>query len=155
MASKPNPNFSALLDALMSRDAEQSERVHAAAPSLRVDFLDQLERLQASSPGIFPGPNPADYPDLDQALDELEDVAARVGARKVPPTVDPRDIEAELGDLSALGEKELTRVRRDFALKNHPDRLPDDQRGLAELRMRAANVLIDEAKRKVGARRRG
>jgi hypothetical protein len=39
----------------------------------------------------------------------------------------------------------LNRIRREFALKNHPDRVPPRLRDLATQRMVAANALIDQA----------
>lgn len=152
MPSRPNPNFAALLDALMAEPVQ--ERVAASAPSLRVDFLDQLERLQADNPALSAKPLVDEYHAMAAALDELEGVADRIGARQQLPSVDPQAIAGELGDLAGLGDKELARLRREFAMKNHPDRLPDAQRERAELRMRVANMLIDEAKRKIGAKRR-
>ena len=152
MPSRPNPNFAALLDALMTEP--MPERVQAAAPSLRVDFLDQLERIQASNPALSGKQLVDEYHAMAAALEELEDVADRIGAREKPPSVDPLVIAEELGNLAGLGEKELAKRRRAFAMQNHPDRLPDTQRERAELRMRVANMLIDEAKRKIGSKRR-
>jgi hypothetical protein len=152
MPSRPNPNFAALLDALMAEPGQ--ERVQANAPSLRVDFLDQLERIQASNPALSGKQLVDEYHEMAAALEELEGVADRIGAREQPPSVDPVVIAKELGDLAGLGEKELARLRRGFAMQNHPDRLPDTQRDRAELRMRVANMLIDEAKRKIGTKRR-
>jgi len=159
MASRPNPHFSALLDALLAAEPETDaapERAQVAAPSLRIDLLDQLERLQASSPAFAGQPVIDEYHDVAAALDELDDVAGRVGVPEIPqPPVDPEAIARELGGLNGLSEKQLAHLRRDFAKNNHPDRQPDDQRDRAELRMRVANMLIDEARRKVakGARR--
>ena len=41
---------------------------------------------------------------------------------------------------------ELDRARRSFALRYHPDRMPEEMRERAALRMQIANMLIDEAK---------
>jgi hypothetical protein len=43
-------------------------------------------------------------------------------------------------------------LRRTFALKNHPDRMPPEQRERAMIRMQVANRLIDEAKRARGGK---
>jgi hypothetical protein len=53
----------------------------------------------------------------------------------------PRD----LGLSNAMTPEDLHRIRREFALKNHPDRVPPALRGLATMRMVAANTLIDQA----------
>lgn len=44
-----------------------------------------------------------------------------------------------------LTAKELHRIRREFALGNHPDRVPAPLRELATQRMVVANTLIDQA----------
>ncbi|MGY6709829.1 MAG: hypothetical protein ACXIVF_16045 [Rhizobiaceae bacterium] len=146
MASKPNSHFSALLDALIASEPE-AERVQVVAPSLRVDLLDQLERLQASSPAFVGQPAMEEYQDVAAALDELDGVAERVGVPEDLPAVDPETIARELGGLVGLSEKQLALLRRDFAKHNHPDAQPDDLRERAELRMRVANMLIDDARR--------
>lgn len=148
MASRPNSHFAALLDALIAAEPGQ-ERVQIAAPSLRVDLLDQLERLQASNPAFIGQPAMDEYQDVAAALDELDGVAGRVGVPENLPPVDPEAISRELGGLVGLSEKQLAHLRRDFAKHNHPDRQPDDQRDRAELRMRVANMLIDDARRKI------
>ncbi len=149
MASRPNSHFAALLDALIAAEPGQ-ERVQVTAPSLRVDLLDQLERLQTGSPAFVGQPAIDEYQDVAAALDELDGFAGRVGVREddMPP-VDPEAIAKELGGLVGLSEKQLAHLRRDFAKRNHPDRQPDDQRDRAGLRMRVANMLIDDARRKV------
>lgn len=53
----------------------------------------------------------------------------------------PRD----LGLSDGMTPDDLHRIRREFALKNHPDRVPPALRGLATMRMVAANTLIDQA----------
>ncbi|WP_027997298.1 hypothetical protein [Sinorhizobium arboris] len=56
---------------------------------------------------------------------------------------------AEVASELALGEAEtaltLAAKRRRFAAANHPDRLPAEARLNATLRMKLANMLIDEA----------
>lgn len=39
--------------------------------------------------------------------------------------------------------EELRRIRKRFAIANHPDRLPAQRRGAAEQRMKIANSIID------------
>ncbi|APG85370.1 hypothetical protein [Sinorhizobium americanum] len=60
------------------------------------------------------------------------------------------DVAAELD----LGEGEtgltLAAKRRRFAAANHPDRLPPEFRLNATIRMKLANMLIDEALRRLG-----
>ena len=78
-----------------------------------------------------------------------EDVLDAVAAIKpeVPLSVDPKVIAAELG-LASARLNELGRLRRSFAMKNHPDRVAPHLRSQALARMQVANGLIDEAKRR-------
>lgn len=61
----------------------------------------------------------------------------------------------EVAEELDLGEREtlvtLAAKRRSFAASNHPDRLPQDYRAIATVRMKLANMLIDEASRLVQA----
>lgn len=78
-----------------------------------------------------------------------------------PPPAEPmpeflnRISLAEVADELHLGEREtlatLAAKRRIFAAANHPDRLPLDFRANATVRMKLANMLIDEASRQVQA----
>jgi hypothetical protein len=54
-------------------------------------------------------------------------------------------VAAELGLTSDLTLADLNRIRRDFALANHPDRVPAALSEHANRRMTAANTLIDQA----------
>lgn len=64
---------------------------------------------------------------------------------------------AEVASELALGETEtaltLAAKRRRFAAANHPDRLPVEARLNATLRMKLANMLIDEALRRIEGRK--
>jgi hypothetical protein len=44
---------------------------------------------------------------------------------------------------------DLVALRRSFARENHPDRAPEDLRTNATLRMKIANMLIDETIRRL------
>lgn len=61
------------------------------------------------------------------------------------PSVEPAEIERELGLSRFASLRALQRLRRDFALKNHPDRVPSVLRLAATKRMMIANALIDSA----------
>jgi len=67
------------------------------------------------------------------------------------PSIEPDVIAAELG-LADAAPADFGRLRRVFALKNHPDRVAPDLRQRALQRMQVANGLIDEAKRRAVAR---
>ncbi len=61
-------------------------------------------------------------------------------------------IAEELGLEPRLTSLELTRMRRAFALANHPDRLAPEHRDQATRRMAIANILIDRALKAVRTR---
>lgn len=58
---------------------------------------------------------------------------------------DPTAIREELGLAVDLSAADLNRIRRAFALHNHPDLCAPAHRDLATQRMRTANMLIDAA----------
>jgi hypothetical protein len=62
---------------------------------------------------------------------------------------DPAAIGEELGLTRDLSVADINRIRRAFALRNHPDLCAPAQRELATQRMRIANMLIDAALRQV------
>jgi hypothetical protein len=49
--------------------------------------------------------------------------------------------------------KSLDRLRREFAFRNHPDRVRTEWRERSMARMQVANRLIDEAKQRLAARK--
>lgn len=59
-----------------------------------------------------------------------------------------------LRGLRAHLPKNYDRLRRDFAFRNHPDRVAEHLRAYAIVRMQIANTLIDEAKRGRARRKR-
>lgn len=58
-------------------------------------------------------------------------------------SLDPHRILSELGLHSQATEAEIAVLRREFALRNHPDRVPADLREIATQRMMIANDLMD------------
>lgn len=63
-------------------------------------------------------------------------------------------IREELGLTENLTDEELTRLRRLYMWRNHPDRHRESQRASATRRVAIANMLVDRARsRLVGARR--
>ena len=57
--------------------------------------------------------------------------------------LDPHRVMSELGLHSGATEAEVAGLRREFALRNHPDRVPAELRDVATQRMMIANDLID------------
>ena len=152
MGADSRLDFTSLLDELIAASdaAEVAEADSGASPSLHVDLLAQIERLQSENVSLFAdramreyGENNADSasqpaaepaPHLQPALDDLF-------------FLDPHTISRELGIKPKSRPEELDRARRSFAMRYHPDRVPEEFRERAALRMQIANMLIDEAKR--------
>ncbi len=57
--------------------------------------------------------------------------------------LDPNKILLELGLNANFSEVDIATLRREFALRNHPDRVQPDLRALATERMMIANDLMD------------
>ena len=63
-------------------------------------------------------------------------------------------ITQELNLASARSIADIKRIRRNFALRNHPDRVPPSKREEATRRMIIANTLIDRALKELAFARR-
>lgn len=61
----------------------------------------------------------------------------------------PEEIAEDLALTGKEGVDDLLSRRRSFARENHPDRAPEDLRANATLRMKIANMLIDETIRRL------
>jgi hypothetical protein len=88
-------------------------------------------------------------------LDRLARLYGEQRPEGTQPAVWPADdaaIAAELRLGSARNGDDLRRIRRSFAMRNHPDRVPAWLRDEATRRMTIANAMIDSAMRE---RRRG
>lgn len=155
MGAKAELDFATLLDELLAASDETADSVQdtASSPSLQVDLLEQIERLQAGNGAVFREGAMRAYGEAAAAAPEPEP------ARTDPPVhlqptlddlffLDPETISKELGIRPKSSHEELDRARRAFAKRYHPDRVPENLRERAALRMQIANVLIDEAKRK-------
>lgn len=152
-------DFGALLDQLLAAtaDAEFDEPEGGVAPSLRVDMLAQIERLQAENVALFPDRAMREYGDNAEQFQTKTETKTEKQAPQSPANLqpaledlfflDPDSISRELGIGPKSKPDELDRARRSFALRYHPDRMPEELRERAALRMQIANMLIDEAKR--------
>jgi hypothetical protein len=88
--------------------------------------LGDLAPLAAGAPAsLYEAPLPRE--EIEPALAGAETVAADLALHR------------------ALTPEEIHRIRRQFALKNHPDRVPPRLRALATQRMTEANRLVAEA----------
>jgi hypothetical protein len=73
-------------------------------------------------------------------------------ARESAPRTAPETIARELAIDPRADLKSLDRLRREFAFRNHPDRVRPEWRESAMIRMQIANRLIDEAKARLARR---
>jgi hypothetical protein len=150
VSSSGKGDFAAMLDELIRSAHERDAEEPAVAPSLHLDMMAQIDRLQGEA-GIG---------DVFEAYGEQREIEA-----EVPPPVrddahpslepaledlfylDPASIARELGIARGNSPAELDRARRNFAMRYHPDRVPEPMRERAKMRMQIANMLIDQAKK--------
>ena len=119
-------------------------------------YEKELERLQAENGAVFREGAMRAYGEAASG----EPARSGEGAARTKPAVhlepaledlfflDPETISKELGIRPKSSQEELDKARRTFAMRYHPDRVPEELRERAALRMQIANMLIDEAKRK-------
>ncbi|KAB2873820.1 MAG: hypothetical protein F9K43_05375 [Bauldia sp.] len=166
MGAKAELDFTELLDDLLaaSAEAEEGDDDDLAAPSLRVDMLAQIERLRAQNAPCSAdrvmreyrenAAGPATNGPTANGQVAKEKPAAQATAPDLQPALedlfflDPQSISRELGIDAKSKPEDLDRARRAFAMRYHPDRMPEEMRERAALRMQIANMLIDEAKRR-------
>jgi hypothetical protein len=130
-------------------------------PTIPFDYLAVAEELHSGRIKVSGEAAAAEYreagEEVETELSALLDEVALADTPKVPPetielpSIEPDEIAAELG-LAGATPADLGRLRRVFALTNHPDRVAPHLRQLALQRMQVANGLIDEAKRRALAR---
>jgi hypothetical protein len=109
--------------------------------------------LQAENLALFPDRAIREYGDNAEQAEPKKAKQAPQNPANLQPALedlfflDPDSISRELGIGPKSKPDELDRARRSFALRYHPDRMPEELRERAALRMQIANMLIDEAKR--------
>ncbi|MEJ2118129.1 MAG: hypothetical protein P8Y36_09615 [Alphaproteobacteria bacterium] len=91
---------------------------------------------------------------VTRVYDESPPAAQDTATGPAPAKMGGKPVHEELGLRDDLSDAELRRLRRDFATRNHPDRVPLWQRDEATERMTLANVLIDRALKRKAAQRR-
>lgn len=132
----------------------------APRPTIPFDYLAVAEELHSGRIKVSDEVAAAEYreagKDVEAELSALLDEVEVAETPSVPeaielPSIEPDAIAAELG-LTDAAPADLGRLRRVFALQNHPDRVAPHLRQRALARMQVANGLIDEAKRRALAR---
>jgi hypothetical protein len=136
-----------------------------SGPAAREDFSSLLEARARAATGVEAGAIPARHAGSVYAIgtsleDELlrsnpldtAEALSRIYADDTaptpvppPPACDRETIAGELHLTPELTARDLERIRREFALANHPDRVAPLNRDLATRRMTLANMLIDQA----------
>lgn len=151
MGTETNRDFASLLDDLFV--ASELGDI-APAPTIPFDYLAVADELHSGRIRVAGETVAAEYREAGAALEDefvslLDHVKseARVVEEPEPPSVDPEVIAAELG-LSEAKPSDLAKMRRIFALANHPDRVAPHLRQRAMVRMQLANMMIDDAKRR-------
>ena len=134
MTAKAGRDFAALLDEIL---AEHEIEAPAMAP-VSLDYLSVADELHSGRIRFAEESVRAEYRNSPAGLFQKPES---------PLSTDPEEIARELGLRSKRLPKDLDRVRRDFAFRNHPDRVAEHLRQRAIVRMQIANTLIDEAKR--------
>jgi hypothetical protein len=137
---KPSPSeFHRALDA----------RLRAAMASAETDTNYVIRRAHGLGGILDSRPHPR-----PESSEPAADLLARIYADELgsrPPQEmqqwEPAEVADQLRLTSDLTSDELNRIRRAFALANHPDRVAPSQRALATRRMTIANALIDAALR--------
>lgn len=138
MATGAHRDFASLLDEILSEETGLRE---APARPASLDYLSVAEELHSGRINFTDQRAQAEYRAHQGARAEKIEEPAPL------PSTDPDEIARELGLSARQMPKNLDRLRRDFAFRNHPDRVPAHLRANAMIRMQVANMLIDEAKR--------
>lgn len=159
MGTGINRDFASLLDDLFV--ASEPGEI-APAPTIPFDYLSVADELHSGRIRVAGETVAAEYREAGAALEDefvslLDMVKADAKAAAVEeaeaPSIDPEAIAAELG-LADAKPADLAKMRRIFALANHPDRVAPHLRQRAMVRMQLANMMIDDAKRR-SAKKKG
>lgn len=133
MQSRPPlpSNFELLIDELLARDHGPPD---APKPNrFSIGSLEAAWSLTANS-----------RKKIDQNVARRHPYDRDVDADNVAPSLlDPNKILSELGLDANSSEADVLTLRREFALRNHPDRVRPDLRAIATERMMIANDLMD------------
>ncbi len=132
----PSP-FETLIEDLFGRTDLQDE---APKPShqFSINSLEAAWELAAQARAL---PRAAEHDGLAPGMPLLHGYESSEEAREV--SLDPARIVSELGLRAGISDADITLLRREFALRNHPDRVPAELRDVATQRMMIANDLID------------
>lgn len=140
--------FTSLLDELLAKAEREDDA--PARPSVPFGFVTPdvaVEELWKSVPSDFVAKVYG-----ESSARETVEFTPSIETPEPLPSTDPEDIAAELRMSNARWPKDFDRIRREFALVNHPDKVMPHLRDRAVVRMQIANMMIDREKRKAAAR---
>jgi hypothetical protein len=162
IGTRSNGDFASLLDDLLLEHQEEDQHL-APRVGIPFDYLSVADELHSGRIKVSESVAGAEYRRSGEGFEAgfgalLGDAAAPAASPEVETDdfapVEPEALARELG-LGTVGAADLGRLRRNFALKNHPDRVAPHLRQRALARMQMANRLIDEAKRRAIAKPKG
>ena len=160
MPSAKNGDFASLLDDLFqaaSIPEENDVETSGPAPSIPFDYLSVVNELLSGRIKVSDSAASAEYRAVRTQIEELlREVDLRRAEIAPPPleveqwpSTEPADIARELALETHRRAEDLARARRAFAFENHPDRVEPHLRDHAIVRMQIANMLIDDALRRL------
>ncbi|MCD2173926.1 hypothetical protein [Rhizobium sp. C4] len=143
--------FDAVLDRLAEEREGEPDEEHVAAPAAGIRGLNA--GFVSPSIGI---PLPDGEGRLHDAYFDFDDQPSRTEKPAPEPVIEtaeahlfsrltPQDVAEDLKLSGANSAEALHSLRRSFARQNHPDMVGEAWRDQATLRMKIANLLIDEA----------
>lgn len=145
--------FESVLERLKA-EARQAEE-DAAEEAVDDDGPGEIRGLTSGFAGIGTGSTFVSGSQAAAAYLDLyeEPRPAEPEPQPAPPShllrIAPEEVVEDLGLTGKEGVDDLLARRRSFARENHPDRAPEDLRANATLRMKIANMLIDETIRRL------
>jgi hypothetical protein len=85
---------------------------------------------------------------LFASLQSYFDQQSELRTPRIRKPADPQSVADELRISAGMTLADLSRLRRQFALANHPDRVGASEREIATRRMMIANMLIDRERKR-------
>ena len=148
MGSGSYRNFASILDDLATvrtgGDSDVSGAEEAGtAPSIQFDYLSVADELHSGKIRAALDPAAVLYGDA-VTIAEYE-LQALLDDISIEPDEEPAPVDLP----EATDATSIAASRRRFAFANHPDRLPPHLRPRALQRMQVANMLIDDAVRRL------
>lgn len=129
-------NFEALIEDLFAKTDPQDE-APKVPHQFSIDSLEAAWELASNARAMPVSP--------EESNKSFSPGYGYDGAEAVPDvSLDPGKIVGELGLHPEALEADIIALRREFALRNHPDRVPVELRDMATQRMMIANDLIDQ-----------